>query len=221
MTEVPSAGEILTSLDTITNEATALAVVWHAVVFVVFAAVAAGSRLRRRTLAWLSLLPLLSVSAVGYFYEVFFNCFVFAAITAALVFLSPRGGDEEVHRGPGWAVVLGSMLLAFAWTYPHFLDSSRSPFAYLYAAPMGLIPCPTLALVAGVTLITGASTGTRSAVIVAVAGLFYGLVGMVKLGVEIDAVLVAGSLGLIALALGRATSTPRVATERPDARMAK
>jgi hypothetical protein len=161
------------------------------------------------------------VSAVAYWYEAFFNCFVFAAITAALVFLSPRGGDEKVHRGPAWAVVLGSMLLAFAWTYPHFLDPSRSPFAYLYAAPMGLIPCPTLALVVGVTLVTGASTGTRSAVIVAVAGLFYGLVGMVKLGVEIDAVLVAGSLGLVALALGRAESAPRIETERAGARTAR
>jgi hypothetical protein len=221
VTTIPAASEILSSLATVANGATTLAIVWHVLVFVAFVAVAAGFRPSVRVLAWMSVLPLLSVSVVAYWHEALFNCVVFAAITAGLVFLSPRGEDEKVHRGPAWAVVLGSMLLAFAWTYPHFLAPERSQFAYVYAAPMGLIPCPTLALVAGVTLVTGASTGTRSAVLVAIASLFYGLVGMVKLGVDIDAVLVAGSIGLIALALGRSTSTPRVGTERADARMAR
>jgi hypothetical protein len=150
----------------------------------------------------MSILPILSVSTVAYWYEATFNCAVFAVIAATLAFLAPRGGDETVRRGPVWAVVLGSMLIVFAWTYPHFLESSRAPSAYLYAAPLGLIPCPTLSLVVGVTLVTGASVGTRSAVVVAIAGLFYGLVGMARLGVEIDAVLVAGALGLLVLALG-------------------
>jgi hypothetical protein len=199
---MPKASEILASLEAITNGATALAVVWHAVVFVALASVGAGFRPRRRDLAWMSILPILSVSAVAGWYEATFNCAVFAVIAATLAFLAPRGGDEKVRRGPVWAIVLGSMLIVFAWTYPHFLESSRAPFAYLYAAPLGLIPCPTLSLVVGVTLVTGASVGTRSAVVVASAGLFYGLVGMARLGVEIDAVLVAGALGLLVLALG-------------------
>jgi hypothetical protein len=211
---MPEAEEILASLERITNGATAVAIAWHVVLFVTFAAIVAGFRPSRRALAWMSLLPVLSVSAVAHWYEARFNGFVFVVLTAVLAFSIPRGKDEKIRRGPPWAVVLGSAMIAFAWTYPHFLDASRSPFAYLYAAPVGLIPCPTLSLVIGVTLVTGASTGTRGAIVLAAAGLFYGFVGLVKLNVEIDAVLVAGALGLLALAL-RSTATPiRTETEK-------
>jgi hypothetical protein len=204
---MPSASEILASLQAIANDAATLAIVWHAVIFLALAAVAAGFRPSGRNLAWIALLPVLSVSVVAYWYGALFNCFVFAALAAALAFFVPREKDEKSRRGPPWAIVLGSALVAFGWTYPHFLDPSRSPLAYLYAAPVGLIPCPTLSLVIGVALVSGASGGTRGALLLAMAGLFYGLVGMVKLGVELDAVLVAGALGLLALVLGGASGT--------------
>jgi hypothetical protein len=176
-------------------------------------AVAAGIRPTRRTLAWLTILPVLSVSVVAYWYDSFFNCFVFAAIAGALAFFVRGDENEKVRRGPAWAVALGSILIAFAWIYPHFLDPSRAPATYLYAAPMGLIPCPTLSLVVGVTLVSGASTGFASAMVLALAGLFYGFVGMVKLEVDIDAVLFMGAIGLIVLWLVRPLKTTHV--ERP------
>lgn len=210
---MPAAKDILASLERIANAATMVAIAWHIVLFVAFAAIVAGFRPRRRSLAWMSILPVLSVSAVAHWHESRFNGFMFAVLAAALAASIPRGGNERVRLGPLWAVVLGSAMIAFAWSYPHFLDASRFPFAYLYAAPVGLIPCPTLSLLIGVTLVTGASVGTRAAVVLALAGLFYGLVGLVKLDVEIDAVLVAGALGLLALALRGATTLASAETE--------
>ena len=210
---MPTTEEILASLERITNDATTLAVAWHVVLVVTFAAIGAGFRPSRRALAWMSLLPVLSVSAVAHWYEARFNGFVFAVLAAALAFSIPRRKDE-IRRGPPWAVVLGSAMIAFAWSYPHFLDASRSPLAYVYAAPLGLIPCPTLSLLIGMTLVTGASTGTRGAIVLATAGLFYGLVGLVRLNVEIDAVLVIGALGLLALALRDAATPIDSETER-------
>jgi hypothetical protein len=198
---MPAAGEILDSLEKITSGATMVAIAWHVVLFAAFAAIVAGFRPSVRILAWMSILPALSVSAAASTYRAHFNGFVFAALAVVLAFFALRQEDERVRRGPPWAVVLGTIMIAFAWTYPHFLDASRSPFAYLYAAPVGVIPCPTLSLLIGVTLVTGASTGVRAAIALAVLGLFYGLVGLVKLNVEIDVVLVAGALGLLNLAL--------------------
>jgi hypothetical protein len=65
-----------------------------------------------------------------------------------------------------------------------------------------------------VTLVTGASTGTRSATVLASLGLFYGLVGLVRLDVEIDAALVVGALGLLALVPRGAETPMRTETER-------
>jgi hypothetical protein len=156
------------------------------------------------------LLPLLSVSVLAYWYRAPFNGFVFTGLTAVLAFSIPRGRDDALVFGPPWAIAAGAAMIAFAWTYPHFLDASRSPFAYLYAAPVGLVPCPTLSLLVGLTLMTGAFAGTRAAVVLAVAGLFYGFVGLVKLKVSIDAVLVAGSFGLLVLAIRGAPSPARM-----------
>lgn len=35
-------------------------------------------------------------------------------------------------------------MLAIGWIYPHFLDGPAVD--YLHAAPVGLVPCPTLAV---------------------------------------------------------------------------
>ncbi|HEX6273866.1 MAG TPA: hypothetical protein VFZ53_12550 [Polyangiaceae bacterium] len=206
---MPESGELLTSLERITNGATTLAIVWHAVLLIAVGAVVGGARPSRRGLAWMTVLPLLSVSAVAHWYEGRFNAFVFALLAAVVAFSVPREGDERIRRGPTWAVVLGGAMIAFGWTYPHFLDASRFPVAYLYAAPFGLIPCPTLALLIGVNLVTGAATGIRSSVVLAAVGFFYGLVGLVRLNVEIDALLVAGALGLLTLSLRTATPPAR------------
>jgi hypothetical protein len=83
----------------------------------------------------------------------------------------------------------------FGWTYPHFLEAS-SWTSYLYAAPLGLVPCPTLSLLVGVSLIVGSLDSKAWANTVAAAALVYGVIGVFALGVAIDAVLLAGAIVL-------------------------
>ncbi|PLW83854.1 hypothetical protein CWI75_00380 [Kineobactrum sediminis] len=84
-------------------------------------------------------------------------------------------------------------MIGFGWLYPHFLDNTTS-LVYLYAAPTGLIPCPTLSIVIGFTLILG-GLGSRSwCLVLAMMGLFYGVFGAARLGVRIDGVLILGAL---------------------------
>jgi hypothetical protein len=65
---------------------------------------------------------------------------------------------------------------------------------YLYAAPMGLLPCPTLATVIGATVILDSLDSTPWTATVAIAGLVYGAIGVLALEVNLDYGLLAGAL---------------------------
>jgi hypothetical protein len=100
-------------------------------------------------------------------------------------------------------------LAVFGWFYPHFLATDRW-IAYAYAAPLGLLPCPTLSAVIGITLILD-FLGSRSwALTLAAAGLVYGVIGVFALGVMLDYALVAGALAALA-----ALATSAAVLERP------
>jgi hypothetical protein len=90
-----------------------------------------------------------------------------------------------------WAVP-GAILFGFGWVYPHFLQTpSIAP--YLYASPLGLIPCPTLAAVTGIGLMTAGFGSLPWMLVIGAAGAFYGVVGALLLGVSLDWVLLAGA----------------------------
>ena len=80
-----------------------------------------------------------------------------------------------------------------------FIHTSLSPSswtAYLYQAPLGLIPCPTIAAIAGVTLIADGFGSKAWSRLVGTLAAFYGLVGVLVLGVVIDVALIAGAVML-------------------------
>jgi hypothetical protein len=76
------------------------------------------------------------------------------------------------------------LLFAFGWGYPHFLDAKQWT-AYLYAAPLGLLPCPTLSTVIGLTLMLGIFRSKPWSITLAVAAFVYGAVGVFVLRVSL------------------------------------
>ncbi len=92
-------------------------------------------------------------------------------------------------------------MVALGWVYPHFL-ATDSFLPYLYAAPVGLLPCPTLLAVTGLALILRGLDCRPWSLTLGAVGLFYGLFGALRLGVVIDGTLILGAGALIALALG-------------------
>lgn len=145
-------------------------------------------------------LPLFSVSALAFNFGNPFNAAAFALLGFGLAVLASSARPESVVLGPRWAVALGSLLVLFGWTYPHFVTASDW-VVYAYAAPLGLIPCPTLAFVVGAALIVGGFALDAWCTTLALAACFYALFGVLRLGVAIDAVLLAGGIGLLALKL--------------------
>jgi hypothetical protein len=195
---MPSSTEILSGLERLANDAYPFAIAWHVVVCVALLFLVLGWRPTPRVAGLLSTVPLVSVSAFAWAYGNPFNGLVFAVASIVLAVLAVRApAAARAQRRELWSAVLGGVLVAFAWTYPHFL-SGHPLYAYLVAAPMGLIPCPTLALVVGLCLIGNSPAGrTWTATLGAVAA-FYGLFGVLRLGVMIDLVLLVGAVGLLA-----------------------
>ena len=194
---MPVSEEILSGLRLIANDMVWLSGVWHVVVGITIAALLAGFRPTGRTAAVSLSVPLASVSIVALAFENPFNGAVFAVLALLLAGLAWRASTERVRLGSGWAAVLGSLLIGFGWVYPHFLEN-KPWFVYLYAAPLGAIPCPTVAVVVGAALLADGFGARAWRLTLAFTALFYSVFGTFRLGVAIDSLLLLGGVGLMA-----------------------
>jgi hypothetical protein len=189
---MPSAEEILEGLGAIANAWPVLAIGWH----VYFAALAVlfltGWRPAKRLLAALLLPPLASVGILAWLGGNPFNATMFGLLCVALLLLLRRVATGTVVLAAGGWLAVGTLLFGFGWVYPHFLDAA-SLGAYLYSAPLGLVPCPTLAVVAGVAILFRGLGSLSWSLAIALAGVFYGLFGALYLRVDIDWALFAGA----------------------------
>jgi hypothetical protein len=129
-----------------------------------------------------------------------------------LVALATRLSDERVCFGAAWLTIPGVALIAFGLGYPHFLETEHWT-RYAYAAPVGLLPCPTLSAILGVTLTLRLLGSQPWALALAAAGVVYGATGVLMLGVKLDYLLLAGAL--VVVGASRAPTVYRA--DRPTA----
>lgn len=202
---MPRPYEILAGAEQIANQEFAYALLWHLIVGTVLISLLLKWRPSARLVGQLSTVPLLSVSVFAWAFDNPFNGSVFAILAAALWLMAWRTAPGARERPATWALILGWLMVGFAWVYPHFL-SGKSALAYLFGSPMGLIPCPTLALVIGFALLGYGPTSRSWSLTLAASGVSYALFGVLRLGVVIDLVLLAGAIALIVRAY---TASPR------------
>jgi hypothetical protein len=193
---MPSPEIVLEGLTSIARDAISVAVVWHAVLAVVLVALAFGWRPSRRLAASICAVPLGSVSVLAALHSNPFNTAVAGVGAIALMTLGLALPKTAVRRTSVPVAALALSLVAFSWVYPHFLED-RSVLVYLYAAPLGLLPCPTLSAVIGLALLARGFESRSWSTVLAGLGLAYGVYGSLRLGVAIDGVLVAGALTLL------------------------
>jgi hypothetical protein len=189
---MPPREAILEGLVTIANDWRTYAVAWHLVVAGLFLAVWVGRRPTNHVLERLLALPLMSVSGLAWISGNPFNGTMFAILALMLVGAARRLPEHAIDRAPRTLLTSGALLVGFAWIYPHFLRAD-SWTEYLYAAPLGLLPCPTLSAVIGLALMFNLSRSTVWSAVLAGAGLLYGTIGVFRLGVTLDYVLLAGA----------------------------
>lgn len=190
---MPTPYEILDGLSAIANDWRLLALVWHGYFALFILLLAFGLRPRKTIAGVLLTLPLFSVSILAWIYANPFNSAIFTLLGILLICVAAVLPKESVEVSSKAFAIPGSILIAFGWIYPHFLNDVDA-FSYFYFAPAGLIPCPTLSVVIGLTLLLRGLGSRAWCLLLSAAGLFYGIFGAVRLGVMIDWVLVTGAL---------------------------
>jgi len=193
---MPTSDQILSGLGAIANGWRLLAILWHAYFAVLALGLVAGARPSRRVAGILLGLPLLSVGALAWGAGNPFNGSFFTLSGVALLAIAVRLPPLRIELARWRSSVPGALMFAFGWGYPHFLDTP-SWVPYLYAAPTGLIPCPTLSIVIGLALIVRGLGARGWSALLAATGLFYGVFGALGLGVTLDWALAAGALVLL------------------------
>jgi len=193
-----SADEILAGLAEASSRFERLAIAWHAVFLLAALALLGGWRPSRRTCARLVALLPASAAAVAAVQGNPFNAVVLGAVAVALAVLAQWSGAEPVAPAPLVALIPAVGLIAAGLFYPDFVEGGR--WRVLVAAPVGVLPCPTLYAAVGLAL--AGNLGRRAWTdVLAAAALFYGAIGVVVLDVRFDLGLVAGALTLLAYQL--------------------
>lgn len=199
---MPSPSAIIAGLRFASVHLIPLAITWHVLLLAALILLIRGSRPSRRIGATLLALPIVSASAVAFAVGNPFNGALLGATGAVLIVLAWQLDATPWQLGSTPARALGAAMIVFAWIYPHFLEG-LPPRTYLWAAPVGVIPCPTLSLVIGFALFFD-GVGSRSwSLVLAAVGLFYGIFGAARLGVALDVLLVGGAAALLARTLLR------------------
>lgn len=204
---MPTPEAITRLLATMAHELAWLAIGWHVAILGALAALVLGRRPSRRTACVLLAAPLASVALASVAYGNAFNAISFSALALLLAVVGGGLADARASRGPTWTVVAGWAAMAFGLAYPHFVEGSW--VRVLAAAPLGVVPCPTLAFVAGATIVAG---GFGSLVVPAALALwvaFYAWFGVARLGVTLDLGLAVAFLGLLGVLRIRESSRLR------------
>lgn len=207
---MPSPTEILTGAALAARESMAFAAAWHLVVLTAAIALLRGVRPSRRAGGLAVAVLLLSPAWVAWRFANPFNSAVLALAGGVLSGLALRLGSAPVGGGAPWSRTVGLLLIALGWFYPHFLEN---PALYVVAAPLGVLPCPTLCAAAGITLFANGFSSRAWTLALATVAAFYGAFGAFRLGVWLDLLLLSGALALVALAFRDLSTAP--APRRP------
>jgi hypothetical protein len=211
---VATAETILSWANTVANNWRWLAILWHlglaaALVWLVMA------RPSRRGIGAALALPVLSVAVVAWVSGNPFNGFTFTLLAVLLLRAAAHLAPISfVPASCGW-LLAGAGLVAFGWVYPHLL-AAKNWTDYVYASPFGLLPCPTLAVVIGITLACGGLSSAAWSMPLAAAGVVYGLIGVFVLHVGLDVWLLVGGLLLSLMSIARLAAVAFVRPTRSE-----
>jgi hypothetical protein len=189
--------EILNELYAIANDYSSVAIIWHAVFYILFILLLTIWKPSNRLFSILICLPLLSVAVIAWISGNPFNGLLFSVLAILILLSGLSASKESISFTLFPSGVIGILMIAFGLVYPHFIETN-SIIKYLYASPVGIIPCPTLSVLIGIVLLFKGFGSQPIIIVLIIAGLFYGFVGLIKLNVKLDLFLLFGTIYLIA-----------------------
>ena len=204
---MPSTLEILDALSSITNNYVSIAIFWHIVFYALVIALLAGWRPYNQHFILFLALPVLSVGAIAWITGNPFNGGLFSIAFIMIILTGLKASREKLSISALPFMIPGTLLVAFGLWYPHFLIAA-SWTEYLYSSPAGVIPCPTLSVILGFSLIFNRFNSSSLTILFICFGLFYGIFGVFKLGVYPDIALLAGTICLLILLILKMKKEP-------------
>lgn len=191
---MPSASEILKALALLANKYMIAAIVWHAVLLLFLLLLFfAKQKPSSHFAGYFLTLPLFSVSIFAWQGGNLFNGILFLIAGAVLLFLTAKNKADKVAISSNiWFRTVGAIIFLSGFFYPHFLEQGL--WNYLYAAPVGLVPCPTLLTITGLVLVFDTRQLKSWFVVLTLLDVFYGVFGVAKLKVNLDIILIAGAI---------------------------
>jgi hypothetical protein len=193
---MPKTEEILKGLQTIVDNQYALAVMWHIAFYFLIICFVVNWHPSNKLLGILLCLPVISVAVLAWSYSNPFNGLLFSILAILIFIFAQRTSGMRISYSTWPFIVVGIMMITFGFVYPHFIKAN-SLIEYLYASPVGLIPCPTLSILIGILLLFNPLGSPVISLSFIVFGLFYGIFGVFKLGVTLDLFLLFGSISLL------------------------
>jgi len=193
---MPKPQEILNGLQTIVNDYSVFAIIWHIVFYLLILALVFRWQPSNRVFGAFMCVPLLSVAVFAWITGNPFNGILFAVASILILVFGLKAPTQTISLSQTPFLVIGIIMVLFGLVYPHFLKPD-SIVGYLYASPAGLIPCPTLSIVIGLALLLGGFGSSSVALTLIVIGLFYGVFGVFRLGVHLDLFLIIGTMALL------------------------
>jgi hypothetical protein len=193
---MPKTQDILNTLQSIANDYSAIAIVWHFAIYLMIALLITKWQLSNKSIVLLICLPILSVAIFAWLSGNPFNGTLFSILTILVFIFGLKISSTPLTYSSMPFLIVGIIMVIFGLVYPHFLHTD-SFIKYLYSSPVGLIPCPTLSLIIGFALIYN-GFGSNSITFTLIAfGLFYSVFGILKLAVYLDLFLLFGTVTLL------------------------
>lgn len=192
---MPKTEEILNGLQKIVSDYSTIAIIWHIIFYALITALIFKLLPTNRVFGLLICLPILSVAVLAFLSGNPFNGILFSILTVLIIMFGFGSSSQPINLSQLPFMVIGILMIVFGLVYPHFINPD-SFLKYLYASPVGLIPCPTLSILIGFLLLYNGFGSQSLTLAFIVFGLFYGIFGVLKLGVYLDIFLVFGTIAL-------------------------
>ena len=190
---MPTPEEILKSTAYLANNYMAIAAMWHVVIVLLITSYISRRWMSSRIYYGLPALLFLSVSLLALSVLNFFNSFVYFGLSIIFLRKAIRIRDSHFELNDSvFLTVSACLIILSGLVYPHFLNASF--FAYIVASPTGVIPCPTLLLVSGISLLFVRSDDKSIFYTLIPVNVAYGLIGILFLGVYLDIILIAAAI---------------------------
>lgn len=193
---MPKADEIISGLQSVVDTNSRIAILWHVVFYILIAALIFQWKPSDKLMGLLLTIPLLSVAVLAWLSGNPFNGTFFSALTLLIIIFAMKADSQPVCFSSPPFMIIGVLMICFGLVYPHFIRTD-SIFEYLYASPLGLIPCPTLSILIGFVLLCNGFGSHAITLTFVIFGLFYGIFGVLKLAVYLDLFLVFGTISLL------------------------